>query len=64
MMKQTVEKYPQKMALSVRRNDGSLRNWTYEQYLQDVTRVAKAFKALGLEGGHGVGILGISVLYE
>ena len=56
MLKQTAEKYPDHLALTIKR-DGVWKNWTYRQYLDQVERVGKAFHALGLKRHQGVGIM-------
>jgi long-chain-fatty-acid--CoA ligase ACSBG len=42
------------------RRDGELQNWSYNEYLRDITSVAKAFLLLGLEGHNGVAIWGFN----
>ena len=53
------EDAPDHVALAVKR-DGAWVKWTYEEYLEDVRTVGKAFIKLGLKAGHGVGIIGFN----
>jgi len=53
------EDAPDHVALQVKR-EGDWVKWTYEEYLEDVKTVAKAFIKLGLKVGHGVGIIGFN----
>jgi len=53
------EDAPDHPALMVKR-DGSWKTWTYEEYLDEVKTVGKAFIQLGLRPGHGVGIIGFN----
>lgn len=48
MLKRAVEENAHHYAVSIKR-DGEWKNWTYEQYYQDLLVVGKAFLALGLE---------------
>ena len=57
MMKQTVDKHGDKLALRVKRED-AWHEWTYQQYWDESRIVAKAFIKLGLEPHHSVCILG------
>ena len=59
MLNQTVERCPNNIALAVKRNDQWVK-WTYAQYLEEVTTVAKAFIKLGLKPYHSVNILGFN----
>ena len=56
-MSLTVSYYYQTVALRVKR-DEDWKQWTYEQYLNDVQVVARAFIHLGLHRHHSVAILG------
>ncbi|PIK45863.1 putative long-chain-fatty-acid--CoA ligase ACSBG2-like, partial [Apostichopus japonicus] len=58
-LKKVMEKYPNKDALSIKRN-GVWINWTYSEYYQQCRIVAKAFLKLGLKRFHGVGIIGFN----
>ena len=40
--------------------EGELVNWSYTEYLKDITSVAKAFVHLGLEHHNGVAIWGFN----
>ena len=42
------------------KREGELVNWSYTEYLKDITSVAKAFVHLGLEHHYGVAILGFN----
>lgn len=55
----TVKKLPNHPALAVKR-DKQWKQWTYQEYSNDVMKVAKAFIKLGLEPYHGVGIIGFN----
>ena len=57
MMKQTVEKRGNELALRVKRDD-VWQEWTYQQYWDEAKLAAKAFIKLGLEPHHSVCILG------
>lgn len=58
-LKNVVDKFPDKDALSIKRN-GIWIQWTYSQYYECCRTVAKAFLKLGLEKFHGVGIIGFN----
>lgn len=45
------------MALRAKR-EGKLKEWTYEQYYEEVRLVARAFIHLGLHRHHSVAIMG------
>ena len=57
MMKKTVDKHGDEIALRVKREDVWL-EWTYQQYWDEAWLAAKAFIKLGLEPHHSVCILG------
>jgi len=59
MIQETRERVPQRTALGVKR-DGVWVKWTFEEYVQDIKTVAKAFIKLGLKRYHAVGILGFN----
>merc|ERR1712142_1247086 len=59
MLNNTVERCPNNIALTVKRNDEWVK-WTYAQYLEEVVTVAKAFIKLGLKPYHSVNILGFN----
>jgi len=59
MLNNTAARVPDRPALCVKRGDEWVR-WTYQQYLDDVKTVAKAFIKLGLKPFHSVGILGFN----
>jgi len=59
MMKKTVEKHGDAIALRVKREDVWL-EWTYQQYWDEAWLAAKAFIKLGLEPHHSVCILGFN----
>ena len=59
MLNNTVSRYPDGIAMAVKRNDEWVK-WTYAQYLDDVKTVAKAFIKLGLKPFHSVNILGFN----
>lgn len=59
MFKKTAEKFPEKDALKVKRG-GGWKTWTWKQYYADCCNAAKSMLFLGLEPGHGVGILGFN----
>ena len=61
MMKKTVEKHGDAIALRVKREDVWL-EWTYQQYWDEAWLAAKAFIKLGLEPHHSVCILGKMIL--
>ena len=50
---------PTRTALGVKR-DGVWQTWTYQQYINEIETVAKAFIKLGLKRSHAVGILGFN----
>jgi len=55
------EDAPDHIALKVKRDKGGVwETWTYEEYLDSIRTVAKAFIKLGLKVGHGVGIIGFN----
>lgn len=64
MFRRTVERFPDHNAMQIRRN-GEWVKYTFTDYYSNARTLAKAFKALGLERGHGVGILGkcIRIIY-
>lgn len=57
--RKTVSKSPGHIALKVKRDD-VWKTWTYREYSDTVTAVAKSMLHLGLEPHHGVGILGFN----
>ena len=57
--KKTVSKFGHCPALKVKRSD-TWKTWTYNQYLDDVEKVAKSMIKLGLGTHHGVPILGFN----
>jgi len=59
MLNNTVNRYPNGIAMAVKRNDEWVK-WTYAEYLEDVKTVAKAFIKLGLKPHHSVNILGFN----
>ena len=59
MMKNTVEKHGDNLALRVKREDEWL-EWTYQDYWNEARIVAKAFIKLGLQRHHSVCILGFN----
>jgi len=59
LLVRAAEDAPDHVALAVKR-DGDWVKWTYEEYLEDVRSVGKAFIKLGLKVGHGVGIIGFN----
>ena len=59
MLNNTVERCPNNIALAVKR-DGKWVKWTYQEYLDEVITVAKAFIKLGLKPHHSVNILGFN----
>lgn len=59
VMKKTVQRLPNSLALAVKRN-GVWKKWTYKQYYEEAIQAAKSFIKLGLEPYHGMGILGFN----
>ncbi len=59
MMKETVDRHGDELALRVKRNDEWL-EWTYKQYWEESRTIAKAYIKLGLERHHSVCILGFN----
>ena len=59
MLNNTAKRNPNGIAMAVKRNDKWIK-WTYAEYLDDVTTVAKAFIRLGLKPFHSVNILGFN----
>jgi len=59
MMKNTLEKNGDNLALRVKRDD-TWHEWTYQQYWDEAKIVAKAFIKLGLQRHHSVCILGFN----
>jgi len=59
MINDTARRVPDRTALAVKR-EGVWVKWTYEEYLEDIKTVAKAFIKLGLKKSHAVGILGFN----
>ena len=59
LLKRAANRYPDRLALSVKR-DGVQKEWTYQQYYDDVQTCAKAFINLGLERFSSVLILGFN----
>jgi len=59
MLNNTVNRYPNGIAMAVKRNDEWVK-WTYAEYLEDIKTVAKAFIKLGLKPHHSVNILGFN----
>eukprot|EP00095_Tigriopus_kingsejongensis_P010542 maker-scaffold349_size200065-snap-gene-1.27 protein:Tk10542 transcript:maker-scaffold349_size200065-snap-gene-1.27-mRNA-1 annotation:"amp dependent ligase" len=57
MMKESVERFGDRKALSTKLSDGSWKSWTFQDYYHDVRSVALAFVALGLQSKEGVGIM-------
>ena len=55
----TLARVPTRTALGVKR-DGVWQTWTYQQYINEIETVAKAFIKLGLKRSHAVGILGFN----
>lgn len=60
LLTQSAAKFPQRLALTFL-PDGigrePVRQWRYAELLADCRRAAQAWKALGLQRGHGVGVL-------
>ena len=59
MMKRTLEKHGDNLALRVKRDD-TWHEWTYQQYWDEAKIIAKAFIKLGLQRHHSVCILGFN----
>jgi len=59
VINETVARCPERTALGIKR-DGAWVTWTYRQYLENITTVAKGFLSLGLEPHHSVCILGFN----
>jgi len=59
ILQDTVKRCPDRLALSVKRNDETV-TWTYKEYEEEIRCAAKAFIKLGLKRFHGVGILGFN----
>lgn len=59
LLKNTAAKYPEAIALA-QKKEGTWKYTTYQNYLENVRIVAKAFIKLGLEPFHGVCILGFN----
>jgi len=57
MLRDTVEKIPNNIALGAKGKDGNRVTWTYSNYIEDVLMASKGFIALGLEPLHSVCIL-------
>lgn len=57
MFRDIYEAYPDTVALRAKR-EGKLKEWTYEQYYEEVRLVARAFIHLGLHRHHSVAIMG------
>ena len=54
-----MSRVPNRTALGVKR-DGVWVTWTFEQYIDEIKTVAKAFIKLGLKRSHAVNILGFN----
>jgi len=59
MIQASPARCPDRLALGIKR-DGAWVTWTYKQYLEEITTVAKAFIKLGLKPHHGVCIMGFN----
>ncbi|CAG0889928.1 unnamed protein product [Cyprideis torosa] len=59
LLKKRVEERPYHVAMRIIRN-GELEEWSFDQYLDDVRTVAKAFIKLGLKKHYGVCIMGFN----
>ena len=59
LIQETPSRCPDRVALGIKR-EGVWVKWTYRQYLQDISAVAKAFLKLGLKQHHAVCILGFN----
>ncbi|KAI5640586.1 AMP-binding enzyme domain-containing protein [Phthorimaea operculella] len=60
LLRRTVARYPDGIALATKKADGKWHKLTYKQYQEKVRTVAKAFIKLGLERYHSVCILGFN----
>ena len=58
LLRQVTERVGDKPALRTRDALGQPRNWTYAQYHEDISTVARAFISLGLQPFHTVSVLG------
>ena len=58
LLRQVTERVPDKPALRTRDAQGQPRDWSYTQYLEDISTVARAFISLGLQPFHTVSVLG------
>lgn len=56
LLNSTAEKYPDHIALKVKRH-GEWQTWTYQEYRKQVRTVAKAFHKMGLQQYKAVGIM-------
>ncbi|XP_049881435.1 long-chain-fatty-acid--CoA ligase ACSBG2-like isoform X2 [Pectinophora gossypiella] len=60
LLRRTVARYPDAIALAAKKEDGKWHKITYRQYQERVRTVAKAFLKLGLERYHSVCIMGFN----
>ena len=58
LLRRTVERSPDSLALRCREEGGGHLDWTYSQYYQEVETVARAWISLGLERLHTVCVVG------
>ena len=58
LLRRTVERSPDSLALRCREEGGGQVDWTYSQYYQEVETVARAWISLGLERLHTVCVVG------
>ena len=58
LLRRTVERSPDSLALRCREEGGGHLDWTYSQYYQEVMTVARAWISLGLERLHTVCVVG------
>ena len=58
LLRRTVERSPDSLALRCREEGGGQVDWTYSQYYQEVVTVARAWISLGLERLHTVCVVG------
>ena len=59
VLKYVVKQFPFKAALCVKRN-GEWVTWTWKDYYDDITAIAKSLIRVGLEPYHGVCVLGFN----
>lgn len=58
LLRRVTESVPGQAALRTRDAMGEPRDWTYAQYHEDISTVARAFISLGLQPFHTVSVLG------